>query len=209
MSKFLNKILLVLLIASTWFVTGCSPFNKVALRSGSLAFLKNQGPVNVEYDYSDTSVGKFAREQDYVEKKVREYNQKEPGRGDRWRASWVGDRATRFQPKFESLLNTHVADKSTNLKFGPFKEAKYTLLLKTTFTEPGWNIFISHHPALISADAIFFESQNRNNIVGVVTITKATGQDAMGFDSETGFRLQESYAKAGKELGKFIRNKLK
>lgn len=181
----------------------------VALQSGHLDFLKQQRQINVEYSYDGMRVGKLAREQDYVDKKVHDYNQKEPGRGDVWRSAWIGDRAARFQPKFELLLNNYANAKSAGLKFGEFKEAKYTLVLKTTFTEPGWNIFISAHPSLVSADAIFVETMNRNNPIAVVTITKATGQSAMGVDYDTGTRLQESYAKAGKELGKFLSRELK
>jgi hypothetical protein len=37
-----------------------------------------------------------------------------------------------------------------------------------------------------------------------LTIVNAPGQDAMGFDYDTGLRLQEAYAKSGKEIGKLI-----
>jgi hypothetical protein len=65
------------------------------------------------------------------------------------------------------------------------------------------------HPAQIDADAVFVETQNRANPLATLTITKSPGQGAMGFDWDTGYRLQESYAKAGKELGIFISRKLK
>jgi hypothetical protein len=184
----------------------------IKLKSGSLGFLKGETQVNVEYSYEGMRVGKFAREQDYVDKKVADYDKKEPGRGDRWRQAWVADRALKFQPKFEELLNHFLADRKSNLRFGSFKDAKHTLILRTTFTEPGWffgpQAFL-HHPALIDAEAVFVETQNRATPLATLAITKSPGQGAGGFDYETGYRVQESYAKAGKELGIFISKKVK
>jgi hypothetical protein len=209
MNKKLSLILLAALAAMAG--TPVAYGSIIDLRSGALGFLKGETQVNVEYSYEGMRVGKFAREQDYIDKKIAEYNQKEAGRGDRWHRAWLDDRTQRFQPKFEELLNRFLAERKSSLRFGSFKDAKYTLLLKTTFLEPGWstgNIMI-RHPAQIDADAVFVETQNRANPLATLTITKSPGQGAMGFDWDTGYRLQESYAKAGKELGIFISRKLK
>ena len=50
---------------------------------------------------------------------------------------------------------------------------------------------------------------NPNKIVAKITIKKVLGRDVIGFDYETGVRLQEAYTKAGKELGGFIRKNAK
>jgi hypothetical protein len=205
MKNFLS-ILLALVAVATF--TGCAP-DVVLMKSGSLDFLASQRKVHVEYDYSDMRVGKFPREADYVEPKVAELNAKEPGRGDQWRKAWIDDRSRRFAPKFEMLLNRMVSDGRLDLNFGQHPEAEYTLILKTTITEPGWNVGIMRHPALIDGEAIFVSTQNRQNRVAVVGITKSPGADVWGFDFDAGQRLEESYAKAGKELGKLITRKLK
>jgi hypothetical protein len=57
-------------------------------------------------------------------------------------------------------------------------------------------------PSLIDADAMFVETQNRPNVAAVIIVTKAPG--GMGYDYSTASRIQESYAKAGKELGIYI-----
>jgi hypothetical protein len=207
MSKKLGIILLGMLTALAGTSVGYGAI--INLKSGSLVFLKGETQVNVEYSYEGMSVGKFANERDYLDKKTAEYNQKEDGRGDRWRQSWVDDRAQKFQPKFEELLNRHLADRKSNLKFGNFKDAKYTLIFKTTFTEPGWNVTIMRRPALIDGEAVFVETQNRANPLATLTITKSPGRDFMGYDYETAYRIQEAYAKAGKELGIFISKKVK
>jgi len=207
----MTKKLRVLLIGALTTMIGCSVGygGIIKLRSGTVDFLKGETRVNVEYSYDGMAVGKFAREQDYLDKKVADYNAKEPGKGDRWRQNWVNDRALRFQPKFEELINHHLAARKTSLQFGSFKDAKYTLILRTTFTEPGWNVTIAARPAYMSAEATFVETQNRANPLAVFTITKSPGQGVMGVEYDTGSRVAESYAKAGKELGIFIAKKLK
>ena len=40
--------------------------------------------------------------------------------------------------------------------------------------------------------------------LAVMKINKVPGRDAMGFDYDTGVRIEEAYAKAGKSIGKFI-----
>jgi hypothetical protein len=208
MTNRLKIVQLILLVAAAGFATGCSPL-KISMKSGSLGFLKQEKQVNVEYSYEGMRVGKFVNEQEYIDKKVAEYNQKEAGRGDQWRQAWLDDRTRRFQPHFEELLNKQFAGTSKDLKFGAYKDAKYTLILKTTFTEPGWNAAIMRSPAFIDVEASFLETQSRVNTLAVVTITKSPGADVWGFDFDAGQRLQESYAKAGKELGKFINKKTK
>ena len=182
----------------------------VKLNSGSLGFLKGETQVNVVYSYEGMRVSKFEHEQDYIDKKVAEFNNKEAGKGELWRQGWVADRAERYQPKFEELLNRYLADRKSSLKFGSFKDAKYTLILKTTFTEPGWvGLGLIRQSSLISADAVFLETQNRATPLAALTITKSPGFGAMGYDYDPAIRIQESYAKAGKEFGIFIGKKIK
>ena len=83
------------------------------------------------------------------------------------------------------------------------------LIFKTVKTEPGWNIGITRAPAYIDAEAWIVDSKDRGKVLAKLTITKSPGRDAMGYDYETGARIQEAYAKAGKELGAYIKGKLK
>ena len=94
------------LIVAT-FVAGISYSafaQNVHLKSGSLAGLKGVNEIRVEYTYDNMKVGKY-KETDYVEKKVKEYNKKEPGRGDQWKEDWVNDRTSKFEPRFQQGFN--------------------------------------------------------------------------------------------------------
>jgi hypothetical protein len=48
------------------------------------------------------------------------------------------------------------------------------------------------------------ESANHENILAKVSIENSPGREAFGNDFDTGLRIQEAYAKAGKELVYFI-----
>ena len=75
---------------------------------------------------------------------------KEAGTGDSWAIKWVEDREARFEPKFEELFNKHLED--DGVKLGRYPEAQYTLILKTTHTEPGFNVGVMRRPAHINVE---------------------------------------------------------
>jgi hypothetical protein len=176
-----------------------------------LDFLKQENQVNLEYVYDGMTVRpdkKEVPEQDYIARKVAEFDRKEAGRGELWREHWFGNRAGIYQPKFCEALNQRLSAKKIDLQFGSFKQAKYTLVLKTTYTELGWKFSdVIQHPFLINAQATFVETQNRTNVPAEITIIKAPGS-AVGSDFG-GRGLAEAYGNAGKELGIFLSKKLK
>ncbi|QRR03966.1 hypothetical protein [Dyadobacter sandarakinus] len=181
---------------------------RVDLRSGDLAVLSGQKTVNVEYDYSEFGVGKFATEKEYVDKKTAEYNAKEAGRGDTWQKSWVDDRKARFEPKFEELFNKGAEDKGiTMLQSRP--DAQYTFIVRTKFVEPGFNVGVMRKNAYVDYEIDLVESANKSNKVAEIAMRNVPGAQAFGMDFDTGQRIAESYAKAGKSLAAFIDKKLK
>lgn len=176
----------------------------IKLQSGTLGFLKGEKTLNVEYVYDGLTVGKIT-ETEYIKKKVAEYNAKEAGTGDKWLTSWQASRAKRFEPKFEELLNKQFSSKKIDLTAGKNPSARYTLVLKTTNLEPGWNAAVMRAPAEVSTEAGFYDTKDRSQPpLAVITLLKAPGRDGMGYDFDVGYRLQEGYAKTGKELGAFL-----
>ncbi|NUQ24447.1 MAG: hypothetical protein HUU34_10890 [Saprospiraceae bacterium] len=178
---------------------------KFNVYEGSLNFLKDQKTLNVIYLYEDMSVGDFDKEQDYIDKKVKEMNDDEAGKGDSWAKKWVADRNERFEPKFEELINEYLEGK---IKVSNKDAAAYTLVLKTTHTEPGFNVGVWRRPAHINVEAWFVDTKDNSKVAAKAKMEKVPGQDAWGFDFDTGYRLQESYAKCGKEIGKYIMKKV-
>ena|SRR5438067_10791290 len=173
---------------------------KVKLKDGDFSPLKSETTVNVEFTYNNMAVGKYKDEADYLERKKADYNKKEDGRGDNWVKSWVEDRKASFEPKFMELFEKY----ST---LSESKTAKYTIIFNTYFTEPGYNIYISRENAKISGDAVIVETANRSKVIATISVEKAPGRTFGGYDYDTGTRLSESYATAGKALGKFLKDK--
>ena len=193
--KILNKsLLLVGFLLFSLFTNA----QKLKLTDGDLSVIKDQTALNFEFTYDNMSVGKFDNEKDYIQKKTDEYNKKEPGRGDAWAKSWVGDRQARFEPKFIELF-TKASD------IGESKTAKYTLIFKTTSTEPGFNIYITRKNAKIDAVVQIVETANKSKVIATITVDNALGRTFGGYDYDTGLRIGEAYADAGKALGKFVK----
>lgn len=197
----MNKLITIL----TFFtLISCYQVNaqKVKLLDGSLDVLEGVDKINLQYEYSDMGVGKFESEADYLAKKKADYDKKEPGRGDQWESSWKADRKNRFQPQFEELFTKH-----SGMTAGDIPTAKYTLIFKTKYTEPGYNIYVSRKNAEIDGEALIVETANPSNVIARISVLNCPGRTFGGNDYDTGERIQEAYAVAGKGLGKFIKDK--
>ena len=138
---------------------------------------------------------------DYVDKIVAEKNEDEAGTGDLWEEKWFNDRPLRYEPKFEELLG----DYAPFINSGKDVEAEITLLVHTTFIEPGYNVGVSRRPAMINLELIFLKGDEE---LLVMTMMKSPGNAPMGHDYDTGYRISEAYAKAAKTLGKHLSSKL-
>jgi hypothetical protein len=181
---------------------------RVELKSGNLEALSGQKVINVEYDYSSFGVGKFATEQEYLDKKASEYNAKEAGKGDTWKKDWVADRKAKYEPKFEELINKGLADNGITVSAGK-ADAKYTFIVRTTFVEPGFNLGVVRKNAAVDFVIDVVESANKASKIAEIAMSKVPGGQFGGYDFDTGVRIAESYAKAGKSLAAFLDKKIK
>ena len=166
-----TTLLLILLSVVTSYA------QKIKVTDGDLSILKGVDKLNVEYDYSDMTVGKKKSEADYVAEKKAAYNKKEAGKGDEWEKAWVADRAGRYHPKFEELFN-----KTSGMQAGNYPDAKYTLIFKTTRTEPGFNVGVTRRDAEIDAEVYIVETANKESKKAVVSITRIPGRTGSGYD---------------------------
>jgi hypothetical protein len=173
---------------------------KVKLQEGDLSVLKEQTEINTEFVYDHVKVGEFDNEDDYIKKKTDEYNKKEGGKGDTWATAWKADRESRFEPRFEELFT-----ESSGIKGGSFPQAKYTLIFKTTFIEPGFNVGVARKNAYINGEVWIVETADKSKVIAKVSVDKAPGRMAFGMDFDTGSRIAESYAVAGRGFGRFLK----
>jgi hypothetical protein len=199
MNKSLTTVLVGMLMAAVLLVPQPASAASVRIKSGKLDSLKLEKQINLDFDYSNMKVGRKPKECVPEAEYIAKLNQQQPGQGDAWKREWIGS-APGYQVKFAELLNKQVKEESTPLEFGKFKDAKYTLILKTTTVVTGKEGFMAR-PPFISAEAVFVETSNRATVLAVVELELMPGQGAWAFD------MREAYAKAGKDLGILLRRK--
>jgi hypothetical protein len=172
---------------------------KLKVVEGDLSALKGEKSIKTEFTYDKMTVTtKNVPEAEFVATKKDEYNKKEAGRGEKFAQSWVDDRPNRFEPQFRELFAKHSELTTAD------DNAKYTLIFHTTHTETGYNIGISKRPAYIDGEAWVVETANKDKVIAKLTIDNVPGSQFGGYDYDTGTRLAECYAKAGKDIGKLI-----
>jgi hypothetical protein len=190
----MKKIILfsfVMLIISGTFLNA----QKMVVKSGAIDFLKNQKTLLVKYDYSNMAVGKYDKEADFIAAKVKEGNDAEPGKGDKWKEDWFGKRTSAYEPGFEELFNKGLEKNGLSCS-QKATDAEYSMTIHTTFTDVGYFIGISSKPAYINAE-ITFTKISTGEIAAVITVEKVPGVGG----------IKESYAKLGKSLSAMISKK--
>jgi hypothetical protein len=180
---------------------------KIKQISGSLTPLKGEKQINIQYVYEGLIVGDL-NETAYINKKVSEYNSKEPGKGDKWKENWFNDRKTRYQPKFEELFNKYLEEVGMSAKEGA-TDTRYTVIVKTKMIEPGFNVGVMRRSAKIDVEVAVIETNKPETKIADYSVDNIPGSDAMGFDFDSGLRISEAYAKLGKEFAKLILKSIK
>lgn len=189
----------LLIIVLFLFAGLLSYAQNIILTSGSLAPLKSEQVLKFEFTYDEMLVGKIT-EAEYVDKKVGDYNSKEAGKGDTWKTNWIADRKGRFEPKFVELFDKYMEEK--NIASGT-EGANYIITINTDFTEPGFNVGVVRRNASVDLSCKIINIATGEQIASV-KIRNASANNFWGTDFDSGYRLQESYAKAGREFAKFL-----
>jgi hypothetical protein len=198
----MKKLTSFILVLSLFLASATVDAQKLKLTKGSdLSFMKGTTKILVKYTYDNMSVGKMTEEA-YLEKRSKELDEKEPGRGDIWKKKWTEDRQQRFEPKFEELFNKVIGKKGVAAG-SQFSDAEYVVEVKTTWTEPGYYVGVSSRPAFITGVVVITKNGDPSNELAVIEFINAPG-NSVGASWDTGERIKESYAKLGKSLGAFM-----
>jgi len=191
---------------------------KVTLEDGDLSPLKSEKTIAFAFTYNSMMIGSIGHahhpepphpghshgpqtEAEYVAKHTEEYNKKSPGKGDEWAKAWKDDREALYEPAF-----TKEFEKYGSLQ--PDPKSKYTLIFKTTNTEPGFNIGFMRHNAEISGVAWVVETANKSHVIAKISVINAPGGSFFENDYATDERIGTAYSEAGRGVGYFIKGKL-
>jgi len=195
----MKKLFAFLLLSAG--LTAATQLQAQEIVKGNLDFLKGVTEVNFSFLYNDMNVGKEGKEANYIKKKKAEKDAKEPGKGDEWEKNWIEDRPRHYEPKFIQLFS-----KYTDMKNGPDVKGKYTIVVDTKFLEPGYYVGVASGAAVLDLDITIYDAADMNKPLCKIKMDQVKGGKGM-FDNAT--RIGEAYAKAGKELGKFVAKKMK
>lgn len=197
------SFLFCLLIAALPVLTISTFAQKRELVYGSLNGMKAQKSYSISFSYDSMFVGMQIPEKAYLENKRKVWDEKEPGKGAAFVTQWYDARKKLYEPAFIKSF-----EKFSLLKLND-KDAKYTMILKTSYVEAGWNIGVVGHAGEIGGELWIVESADTSKIAAIITLFECLGTDSYGGDFEMPRRIQSAYASAGKWLGEFIRRKAK
>lgn len=175
---------------------------KIKLVQGDLKFLKGQDEIGVQFTYDENMKVGAGTEAEYITKKMAEADEKEPGSGEKWKAAWYGDRPDHYQPKFIDLFEKTL-DKKKVILLENGDATKYTMIVHTTFIEPGFNVGVMSKRASVDMTVTFVETADPAKVMAKFTIMKSPGTAVY----DGGARVGESYAKAAKYFAKALLDK--
>nr|WP_315248046.1 hypothetical protein [uncultured Flavobacterium sp.] len=198
----MKKTVLALLL-----FTGITFAQDVDVVKGSFDFLKDQKEINVEFDYSDFTMMKDKKtEAQYVEERTAELNEKTKGNGNIWKKKWESAKELIWNPKFLELVNIVLSKEKKDVTFQEGLNTPYTLIVKTVWLYPGWDVAMMKQPAKVTTNLKFVETANKSNVLLEITSEEAPG-DQWGNNFSNESRLGEGYAKTGKSLAKLLLKK--
>ncbi|MBS1645549.1 MAG: hypothetical protein JST36_10970 [Bacteroidetes bacterium] len=198
------KTLSVLLLALMGSL--CNPriatAQRIRLIEGNASILDGVTSINILFDYSQMRVGHFENDQDYIQHRKAELNEKNWGRGTRWAKAWIANRKSFYEPSFQQAFG-----ESTGIEITSNPDVAYTLILKTTFTEPGYNIRFKRKSASIDAEAWIVFTTDTTQVLAKYSIEDAPGKSFDGYDFTATQRIAEAYNAAGTKLGQLLKSK--
>lgn len=177
------------------------PKLKIEILSGNPKYFRNAINYHVRFDYSDLKVGQYADEQSYIEYMKDDAEKRKEGSSGNWVKKWYSDRALVFQPKFMELFNKISGNKITIDTV--YKNQKYVLSLNTKFIEIGFNKNFTKSPTYINVIATIYEPNSSEKPL-IISMLNVVGDEVFSSYSDDYRRIEEAYAKCGKELAKYM-----
>lgn len=204
-----------------FFAIASSSYSQdISIIEGELGFLKGQSEIKLGFDYENIAIAGGGTEKEYKAKKIEYLNKKEAGRGDKFERTWNQFRLDYFEPKFTETFVKYSKLAVNN------ETAQYTLIYKATLFEdqallvaPNEEAKPTNKLALMDGEAWIVETKNPVNVLVKMAIKRIPGRDPYlaggSYNSssmanyDVRVRLSFTYAKAGKELGAFVADKIK
>lgn len=177
------------------------PKQKIGILSGNPEYYKNAINYHIRFDYSNLKVGQYADEQSYIDYMKDDAEKRKEGSSDIWLRKWYSDRNLVYQPKFIELFNKFSGNK---IKIDTvYKNQQFVLSLNTQFLEIGFNKNFTKSPTYINVIATIYEPNSSEKPL-IISMENVVGDEVFSSYSDDYRRIEEAYAKCGKELAKYM-----
>ncbi len=198
----MKKIVVLFFVGMATFVSA----QKMKVVSGNFDFLKGQQELNLMMDYSKMKFYKENMDETaYIQKREKEISgDKGSAEAEKWKDDWEHSKKNTFVEKFLASMNKNTSIKTSENN----SEAKYTLIVETSWIYPGWFGGVMKQPAKVSTILKFVETVNPNVVLLQITSNNALGDNFIGVPNNND-RIAEGYAKTAKSLGKMLSKKVK
>jgi len=191
---------IILLFVATLSILSVTNAQKIKVVSGDMKFMKDLAEISVVFEFpDDMKYGKMTQEA-YIKQEKDKRESKKEGDGEIWEDKFIGDRED-FKSKFMYSMEKYAGDLYV-VEDDP--DYKYTMIVKTTFTEPGFNFGFRSKESAIDLEISYVETENMENVMAVMSIKKALGAAA----PDKSMRVADAYFTAAQALGKYLKKKV-
>lgn len=184
----MNKILFFALFLSSSIMFS----QKENVTKGDWSDLKGITEYNLIFDYSDLEIPKYDSEEAFLEDKMAKRDEKEPGTGEAFKASWFSDREEYYEPRFIETFNDRYKDGLVKVD-RDLGSAEYTMKIHTTFIYPGYNVGVVRKNSKIEVTLSVYKNDAPDDVIFSVDYTKIEGQGNGGYDFNSGQRIADAY----------------
>jgi hypothetical protein len=106
--------------------------------TGKFSAIKEAGQINLVFQYDQMQVGSVGKEETYINKRMSEYEAKNPGKGDDWLVEWKEIKRN-AEEVFAKALNKKLSKKYGTMVGQDYPDAEYTFVVNFITLEIGWS----------------------------------------------------------------------
>lgn len=177
------------------------PKQKIEVLSGNPKYYKEAKSYFIQFKYSNLEIGGYDDEEAYIAY-MREDAELRRKNADEWEEKWFSDRKTVYEPIFLIGFDKYANNKvELDTKTSP---NNFELELHTQFIEIGYNRNFKYSPTYLNAIVTIRESNGSKKPL-IISMKYIVGKEAFNVYSSDYRRVEEAYAKCGKELAKYMR----
>ncbi len=136
----------------------------------------------------------FTDEEAFLHDKM---GKREGEKAEDFRKKWFADREAIYEPKFIAYFNERMKGK---VRIGKNPTAPYTILIKTMWLYPGYNVGVGREEAKITAVLTVYETSNPANVLLKVEYDKSIGIEPTENSFNPGYRIAGAYEKLAKNF---------